>query len=302
MRAGRLQSYGTVAIIGVGLIGGSVGLALRARSAARWVIGIGRDESRLAEAKRRGAIDAATTDLARGIVEAEVTVVCTPVTRIAADVLQAAECGPVGMLVTDAGSTKLKIVEEVERNARARSAFVGAHPIAGSELKGVAHAQPELFENRVCVLTPTGQTPHDHLERARRFWSDLGCRIIEMDAEEHDKALALTSHLPHAVAAALAGSIPGELLPLAAGAYRDGTRVAGSDSALWAGIFCENRLPVLGALETFSDRLDAFRKALDAADEDELRAWWESARCRRGLFDEIEPFPRAGTVSVPGEF
>lgn len=291
-----MQRYGTVAIIGVGLIGGSIGLALRARGLARWVIGIGRNEARLANAERLGAIDAATTDIARGVAEAEVTVVCTPVTRIADDVVQASQSGLAKMLVTDAGSTKLKIVEAVESNPRACAAFVGAHPIAGSELKGAAHAQADLFEGRVCVLTPTERTPADRLSRARSFWMDLGCRIVEMDPEAHDKALALTSHLPHAVAAALAASVPGELLPLAAGAYRDGTRVAGSDAALWAGIFCENRLPVLNALEAFHSRLDAFRNSLDAADEDGIRAWWDAAHARRGLFDELEPAPQTGRV------
>jgi prephenate dehydrogenase len=293
-----LQRYGTVAIVGVGLIGGSIGLALRARGLTRRVVGIGRGEATLDEARRLGAIDAGTTDLDRGVAEAEIAVVCTPVTRIAADVMRAAERGPDGILVTDAGSTKVRIVEAVQAHERPRGTFVAAHPIAGSERKGVAHSRADLFDGRVCVLTPNEHTPADRLERARSFWRSLGCRLVEMDPRAHDDALALTSHLPHAVASALAAAVPAELLPFAAGAYRDGTRVAGSDAALWAGIFCENRVPVLKALSAFQDQLTSFRAALQSGDEGQIRHWWESARSRRRLFD-VEP-SNLGTESADG--
>ena len=280
-----MDRTGTVAIVGVGLIGGSIGLALRSKGRAGRVVGIGRDASRLEAALRLGAIDAYETDLARGVADAEVTVVCTPVTRILEDILAAARFGPSSILVTDAGSTKARIVEGVERDPRGRLAFVGAHPIAGSERQGVAFARADLFEGRSCVLTPTPLTPPDRLERARSFWSGLGCRLFEVDPLGHDERLALTSHLPHAVAAALAASVPPELLPLAAGAYRDGTRVAGSDAALWAGIFRENRRPVLGALDEFEARLAEFRAALEADDPARLVAWWDAAKERRIRFE-----------------
>jgi prephenate dehydrogenase len=274
-----------VAIVGVGLIGGSIGLAVRAKGQIGRVIGIGRSAERLREAVARGAIDEATTDLARGVAEADVVVVCTPVTQIAADVHRAAARGPEGMLITDAGSTKGGIVEEVERVSRSRAVFVGGHPLAGSERKGVEHARADLFQRRVCVLTPTAATPPDRLERARGFWASLGCRLVELDPAAHDEALALTSHLPHAVAATLAVTVPGESLPLAAGAFRDGTRVAGSDAALWAGIFLENRSPLLRALDRFETQLGVFRQALEASDDAAIRSWWEAARVRRGEFE-----------------
>jgi prephenate dehydrogenase len=279
-----LERLGTVAIIGVGLIGGSVGLALRARGLARRVIGIGRNPEGLDEARRLGAIDEGTTEISRGVAEAEVAVVCTPVTRIGEDIRSAAEHGPELILVTDAGSTKRRIVEAVERDARSRAVFVAGHPLAGSERRGAAHARADLFERRVCVLTPTERTPTDRLDRARAFWSMLGCQIVEITPDAHDRALALTSHLPHAVAAALAAAVPVEALALAAGAYRDGTRVAGSDAALWAGIFRENRVPVLQALEQFQNQLEWFRQALEADDEQGLRSWWETAKAHRARF------------------
>jgi prephenate dehydrogenase len=281
-----LDRLGTVAIVGVGLIGGSVGLALRARGTR--VVGIGRDPGRLDQARALGAIDEGSTEPARGLTEAEVVVVCTPVTRIAEDVLAASRLAPPECLITDAGSTKRELVEAIEEDLRARSMFVGAHPIAGSEKKGAAHAQARLFENRPCVLTPTPRTPPDRLERARSFWGSLGCRLAEMDPGAHDAALALTSHLPHVVAAALAGSVPGGLLPLAGGAYRDGTRVAGSDPALWAGIVLANRGPVLDAIDRFSSILETIRRAIAAGDGAGLEHVWKRGAATRALFDRVD--------------
>jgi prephenate dehydrogenase len=272
--------------VGVGLIGGSIGLALRARTLAARVVGVGRSEASLGEALRVGAVDEGTTDLERGVAGAEVVVVCTPVTDVAAAVARAAAAGPPGVLVTDAGSTKRTIVEAVECDDAARAVFVAAHPIAGSERKGPGAAAAGLFEGRACVITPTPRTPPDRLERARAFWRAVGCRVVEMDPEAHDAALAMTSHLPHAVAAALAAAVPPEVLGLAAGAYRDGTRVAAADAALWAAIFHENRGPLLHALDRFEEQLAACRMALESGDLAALRAWWEAARARRARFED----------------
>lgn len=275
-----------MAVVGVGLIGGSIGLALRHSQRAERIVGIGRDPGRLTDARRLGSIDEFTTDIGQGVAEAEVIVVCTPVTRIARDLLVAARHANSEALITDAGSTKREIVEQAEADPRIAGMFVGAHPLAGSERRGARHASPDLFEGRMCVLTPTEKTPRERLERARAFWSRLGCRILEMDPTSHDEALARTSHLPHAVAAALAAIVPEELLPLAAGAYRDGTRVALSDSALWAGIFLANRRPILDALEAYRDQLSLFERALRAEDEVSLRAWWDASRSQRSNYSE----------------
>lgn len=280
-----MPRLGTVAIIGVGLIGGSIGKALRERGLAERVVGIGRDPLKLADGVRLGAIDEGTTDPRRGVAEAEVVVVCTPVPQIAADVRNAAEWGLEGVLVTDAGSTKRELVEEVARHPRARAVFVAGHPIAGSERKGVAYADGNLFAGRTCILTPTSDTDPDRLLRARHFWTGLGCRLIETSPEAHDRALALTSHLPHAVASALAGVVPVESLAMAAGAYRDGTRVAGSDASLWTGIFRANRDSVLESVTAFQERLTAFKNALVADDEQVLIDLWNTAKLQRAHFD-----------------
>ncbi len=290
-----MNRFGTAVIIGVGLIGGSIGLGLRARRIASHVIGVGRNAATLGEAARIGAIDRGSIDLEAAVSGADLVVVCTPVNRIAADVVRAAEAAAPGVLITDVGSSKRQIVEAVERNSRAAAAFVGAHPLAGSERRGPANARADLFEDRVCIITPTPRTPLDRTRETLALWTSLGCRVVEMSPVEHDEILAYTSHLPHAVAAALAASVPGEWLPLAAGAYRDGTRVAAADTELWAAIFRENRGPMLKALGTLQNCLDSFKYALMTDDEAAIRSWWEQARARRSLFtadfDPGEPAP-----------
>ncbi len=276
-----------MALIGVGLIGGSIGLALRSRKLASEVIGVGRDPATLDEAVRLGAIDRGTTEIQDGVATAQVVVVCTPVNRIAEDVRRAAESAPASALITDVGSTKRQIVEAVERQPRSVSAFVGAHPIAGSERRGVSNAHADLFEGRACAITPTPRTRAERLRRALGFWSAIGCRVLEMGPAEHDEILAYTSHLPHAIAAALASSVPADWLALAAGAYRDGTRVAAADAGLWTAIFRENRGPLLKALDSLQDRLADFKYALMTDDEQAIRRWWEQAKQRRDLFDEL---------------
>ena len=285
-REGRaLVRVDRVAIVGVGLIGGSIGLALKSRGLASEVVGLGRDQAALESAVRLGAIDRGTTDLVEAVALAQVVVVCTPVSRIADDVRRVAESAPAQVLVTDAGSSKRQIVETVERHPRSATVFVGAHPLAGSERRGVHHARADLFDSRVCVITPTPRTRPDRNRLARSFWSGLGCRVIEMSPADHDEVVAFTSHLPHAVAAALASSVLPQWLPLAAGAYRDGTRVAAADTGIWTAIFRDNRGPLLKALGTLQERLDAFKYALMTDDEEAIRLWWNQARERRDLFD-----------------
>ena len=273
-----MEPLETVAILGVGLIGGSIGLTLRARGLAQKIIGVGRNPEKLAEAIRLGAIDQAETDVAKAVEFANVVVVCTPVGRIAEDCCNAAHHGPENLLVTDAGSTKAAIVARVEESAVAARKFVGAHPIAGSERNGVAAATADLFVGRTCILTPTSHTSPEKRNRARLFWEALGLRVVEMSPKDHDHVLAFTSHLPHAVSAALASTVPRDLVEFAAGAYRDGTRVAGANAGLWAEIFLANRSSVLEALTQFERHLCEFRSALSARDATALMTWWQEKR------------------------
>src|SRR5581483_1777243 len=176
----------TLTIVGVGLIGGSVGLAAKARGLARRVIGVGRDERTLARAASAGAIDSFTKNLADGASAADLVVVCTPVDRVAADVLTAAAAASPRSVVTDAGSTKGNIVRALNGKMPAKAApFVGSHPLAGSEKKGAAHARADLFADRLVVVTPTAETDPEAVSVVELFWQGLGARVVRMDPFEH---------------------------------------------------------------------------------------------------------------------
>src|SRR5262245_35803614 len=224
--------FDTLALVGVGLLGGSVGLAARRRGVVRRVVGTDHDPAVLARAGARGILDTSFADAAGAVAEADVVVFCTPVDHIAEQVLQTApRCRP-GALLTDVGSTKAAILRAVEGRLPAGIAFVGAHPLAGSEKHGPDASDADLFQGRLVVLTPCRGAGND-LDRAAEFWKALGARIRVMDAEDHDRALARTSHLPHLAASALAATVSGELLGLAASGYRDATRLAAGSPDVW---------------------------------------------------------------------
>jgi prephenate dehydrogenase len=252
----------TLTIVGVGLIGGAIGMAAKKRGLAERVTGVGRDPARLELARRLGAIDEVSLDLAGASADADCVIFCTPVDRIAEEVKLVAACCPPGAILTDAGSTKRTIVEAVEDEPR----FVGGHPLAGSEKKGVEHAHADLFVERWTVLTPTGHTLPQTVAAARSFWEALGSRVRLMTAADHDQALALTSHLPHLLASALAGLLPEDWRDLTASGFRDTTRIAGGDPEVWTPIFQQNRAAVLAALGKLEQRLQQFRAALTKDD------------------------------------
>jgi prephenate dehydrogenase len=264
----------TLTIVGVGLIGGSVGLAAKSRSVARRVVGVGRDERTLSRAVAVGAIDTFTTNLGEGASSADLVVVCTPVDRVADDVLTVATSAPPRSVVTDAGSTKGNIVRRLDGKLPKNAApFVGSHPLAGSEKKGAAHSRSDLFVDRIVVVTPTADTDQEAASVIELFWQSLGARVVRMDPFEHDEALAATSHFPHAAAAGLAAATPTGWLGLTAGGFRDTTRIAGADPELWAAIFDANRDAVLAAADRFAERMTEFRRVLAAGDRDGLVRW-----------------------------
>jgi prephenate dehydrogenase len=275
---------GTLTIVGVGLIGGSLGLAARRRGVAARVIGVGRHSASLESARKMGAIDEACLDMVAAVRRAEVAVFCTPVTLIAEQVLAAAPSCANGAILTDAGSTKAAIVGALDGRLSPGVAFVGSHPLAGSEKRGPEHADADLFEGRVTVVTPTPHSDLAAVERTVAFWQALGSRVIRMSPQDHDQALALTSHLPHLVASVLAGILPPELRDLTATGFRDTTRIAAGDPSIWTGIFLQNRSALIAALGKLQDRVIDFKTALmkgDAAAIDALLA--EGKRSRDAL-------------------
>ncbi|QEL18231.1 prephenate dehydrogenase [Limnoglobus roseus] len=276
--------FDTLTILGVGLLGGSLGLAAKSRGLVRRVVGVGRDAARLREALAAGQLDESTTDLAAGVRIADLVVVCTPVDLIPQQVRELAEVAKAGCLVTDVGSTKSEIVARLRDPLPNRVTFIGSHPMAGSEKKGSNHATPDLFQGRVTIITPTADTPPRASQAIHEFWERIGCRVVTMTPEEHDRAVALVSHLPHAVAAALAGVVDPALLCVSAGGFRDTTRIASASAAIWEPIFRTNRREVLASCAAFAERFDEFRRLLEAEDGPGLIHWLnEGKRVRDAL-------------------
>jgi prephenate dehydrogenase len=270
--------WDTVAIVGVGLLGGSIGLALQQRNLARHVVGVGRRASSLRAARRAGAITRSTTQLARGVARAELIVVCTPVGDIVPRARMVAEHCPSGALITDVGSTKEAIVAQLRRGMANRVSFVGSHPLAGSEKTGPQHAAADLFQDRVTVVTPTSRTCAQSVETIVEFWSQLGADVVKMTPRAHDRIVAMTSHTPHLVASALAAATSRRELPLTATGWQDTTRVAAGDARLWQQILMANQDHVLAALRRFDQVLSELRAALERGDEDRIHELLEAGK------------------------
>lgn len=261
-----------LAVIGVGVIGGSVGLAARRRLGAT-VRGV---DPRTDEALAAGAIDEACPDLQSALDGADAAIVAVPLAALPDTVAAVLDVAPAGCVVTDVGSTKRAVVA---RNGDAR--FVGGHPLAGSEAAGVAHAREDLFDGAVWYLTPTSTTSGVALERLHRLVTGLGGRPAAIDADTHDRVMAAVSHLPHVVANVLvtqaARALGGERLPPTGPSFRDATRVAGANPALWPDIYLSNRDALLSAIDDTIERLGAARAALAAGDRDGLATWQAGA-------------------------
>ncbi len=275
-----MSVFRRVAIVGVGLIGGSIGLGITRRGLAQSVVGIGRQAKTLALARELGAVQETSLDFAKGATGADLVLVCTPVGRVADDVVTAA--GQLtDALVSDVGSTKAGIVADVEGRLCPAGTwqhgvrFLGGHPIAGSEQKGISHARENLFEGRACVLTPTNHTDSADEQKLTDFWAALGARVVKMTPLEHDRALAAISHAPHVIAAALAAATPPADVPLAAGGWLDTTRIAAGDVSLWQQILLANPGYVVAAIDKFEKKLAALRSAIEhrnAGDVEKLLA------------------------------
>lgn len=284
LKASSVPQYKTVAIIGVGLIGGSIGLAIRARHLAERVIGIGQRQSSLDKAVAVGAIDHGTTDLAAGVLVAELIVICTPVELIVDLVRRSAAACPANAIITDAGSTKARIVAEVEKlDLPGEVRFVGSHPLAGSEKTGPEHARENLLENRVVVVTAGDESTDPQEQFVCQFWESLGAKVVRMSPQRHDEAVAYTSHLTHLVASLLAAGTPEAFLPVAATGWEDTTRVAAGDVQLWHQIVASNRSHILKAVGNFERLLNSLRVALETGDDATLVKLLEEGKSRRDI-------------------
>ncbi len=281
-----MKSWNCVAIIGVGLIGGSVGQALRSRGIVARVVGFGSRPATLKAARKLGAITEIAADLKNAVAEAELVVVCAPVANIVEQVRQTARLCRPATLITDVGSAKAEIVAQLEKASEEPTwgrevRFLGSHPLAGNEKKGPQHASADLFAGRTVVITPTPRTRQEDQAALSEFWASLGAQVVPMPADEHDQALAATSHLPHLVAAAIAGATPERYVTLTASGWQDTTRIAAGDPHLWRQIMLANRTNLLASLDRFATLLADWRAALDAGDAAELeRLLTEAKRIR----------------------
>lgn len=262
--------WNSVAIVGVGLIGGSVGRGLLARRLARRVIGIGRSRQSLDGALRSGAVSETSLDPA-ATAEADLVVVAANVAAIPQLLETVDAVVRPGTLLTDAGSTKASIVSAWERTRRRRRArFVGSHPLAGSHRRGPEAADADLFTGRVAIVTPANATPPEDASAVGELWAALGSTVYFMPPREHDKLVAATSHAPHVIAAAIAAATPAAALPFTAGGWRDTTRIAAGDAELWADILLDNAPAVAAAIRRIDAATTRLLAAIEAGDRRRL--------------------------------
>lgn len=254
------------------MIGGSVALALRASSPGTKISIWGRRPEQLAEILQRGIADSVETDPAAAVSGADLAILCTPVGSMRELAAAMAPGLAPSAVVTDAGSVKACVVEQLEPLLGSR--FIGAHPMAGSERSGLAAARADLFAGAPCLITPTPESDTSALRITGDFWKQLGCSVTTMSPPEHDRLVARLSHLPHALAFALVNlvldTLPAGSHHLAGGSFRDATRVAASDPQLWTGILTENRTEVAAALREMSKLLESMATALGDENPDSL--------------------------------
>ncbi|MBI4227341.1 MAG: prephenate dehydrogenase/arogenate dehydrogenase family protein [Candidatus Omnitrophica bacterium] len=277
----RRPLFRQVTIIGLGLIGGSLGLALRRRGAAGRVVGVARRAATLAQARRAGAIDRGFTALAPAVAAADLVVIATPPSTVVPMARRVAAATAHAFLLTDAASAKSAIVRGWSRALPNRIRAVGSHPMAGSERSGIAAASAELFEGAWCALTPAPGTPRRAVRQVAALWRAVGMRTSRMTPERHDTIVAMISHTPHVVAASLVAAATAEETALAATGFADMTRVALGDPALWQDICLSNRDALLAALGRFERTLVHLRQAIAYRDAEELRKTLAASRRAR---------------------
>ena len=297
-----------VAVLGVGLIGGSIGLAARERAQAE-VCGYDPDERVGARALELGAIDSQATDIATAVAGADVVFVAAPVSALADTVRCALDAAGPDCVVSDVGSTK-RALADVGADER----FVGGHPLAGAETAGVEHARADLFDGATWYLTPAkGSTAGVLYERLHRLLASVGAHPTAIDADTHDRLMACVSHLPHVLANVLVSQAVGvlggeesERMPAVGPSFRDATRVAGANSAIWTDIYLSNRDALIAAVDELAGRLGEVRELLSRGHAAEVTAWNEHVRGERdallntGLLDGQEgEAPRELRASVP---
>lgn len=272
-----MKKFNKVLIFGTGLIGGSLGLALKRKGLASRVIGLSLHKRNAELARRIGAIDRVASSL-EDARDADLVILAAPVEAVINIAPELSKRLKRGCLVIDVASTKEKIVS---RLSRLIPDFVGCHPLAGSEKKGISNAKGDIFNRSLCIITPAPGTKKMALGKTISLWRRIGARVLLLTPGRHDRILSFSSHLPHAVAFSLIASIPDKFLKISSGGLADTTRIAGSDELLWSQIFLSNRRNILASISSFQTKLDAFKLSLANKDSKRLIKILSSARKKR---------------------
>jgi len=261
-----MKIFNKVVIFGTGLIGGSLGLALKRKHLATQIIGFSKHKGNAIRALKIGAIDyiGSSLDITQ---DADLIILATPVDTIIDIMFKISKKLKSDCIVIDVGSTKENIVKEL---SKLTSNFVGCHPLAGSEKKGIENAQPDIFNNSICIITSSAITKRTTLIKVKLLWKKLGAKTVMMYPKQHDQILSFTSHLPHIVAFSLMGTIPDKFLKLSSSGLKDTTRISASDELLWSQIFLSNRKNLLAAVSSFQANLAALKLALKNKDKKHL--------------------------------
>lgn len=281
----RRQFFRKVTIVGVGLIGGSLGLAIKKRRMARTVVGVSQRQSSLNAALKNQAVDEVYQDVKRAVAGADLVVLSTPVSIINSMLMTIGPSLKRNCIVTDVGSTKVSIVKTAQDYLPDHVLFVGSHPLAGSEKKGVQNAQPDLFEGSQCLVTPRDGTNKMALERVKRLWIQVGAKVKFISPEEHDRILAFTSHLPHMAAYALMAALPDNYLGYCGQGFKDTTRIAASTPQIWADICLGNSKNIINTLDEMTERLAAIRRAIITQEAKNLTNIFKNAKTKRDSLD-----------------
>jgi cyclohexadieny/prephenate dehydrogenase len=286
--------FNKVAIIGVGLIGASLALALREHKLARKIVVGDKNAKHVKIALQKKIADQATTNLAAAVKDADLVVLCTPVSFMGAVAKTIAPALKKGAILSDVGSVKQAVVQDVKSHLPAHVHFVPAHPIAGTEHSGPLAGRADLFEGRWCIVTPLKKSNPVAVKKIVALWQNLGARTKNMDAAHHDKVLAITSHLPHLIAYTIVSTasdlgthLKDEVIRFSASGFRDFTRVAASDPTMWRDVFLNNREAVLEIIQRFSEDLTALQRAIRWGEGDKLyKLFAQSRAIRKAVLDQ----------------
>ena len=284
-----------IAIIGLGLIGGSIGLAIKRFNKEIKLQGFAKSDSTLKTALSRGLVSEAHLDLSQIDRDTDLVILATPLSSFERIVTEISPILKDGCTITDTGSAKSKVINEIENILPEFIHFVPGHPIAGTEMSGPDAGFEDLFDNRWCVLTPSKRTNLDKLNDVKIFWENLGSMVEIMDPEYHDKVLAITSHIPHLIAYNIVGTANDlaniskkEVVKYSAGGFRDFTRIAASDPTMWRDVFLSNKKATLEILGRFTEELFDLQRAIRTENGDKLLNYFTHTRSiRRGIIEAV---------------